>query len=385
MSDYKKTHFGCGFCRSAKDPDYKTCFIRDKDGKTVCPTILGHMCTVCLENGHFEDYCPTNPNSKANLKPKVNVKVTTSKIYYDKKDYNDDPCKICIKNSYHPAVCNSHTTNVCPILLGTECTHCKKKGEHFSKNCTEIKEKMFCPVCHSKGESREVFTSHNDDKCVHVLNAVCGNCGRNHFTNHCPEPKQQYMECTHCKKSGEPKEVYTSHFTKEAPGSNVITCPKLRKQKGLDALAPIPIPDVVFANEPDETIGGKNNKIKPKRKSRKAKMLTDEEFDKLPTVEQKQPVIKPTVTKVVIEEVSDDSDNESEEEEEAYMPVSTGYLDAFRKTEVDEKSFCNKVSPKLSTTAEAEAALEPERLNVDVHSLSKIERDVLEAIYGNLN
>ena len=52
------------FCKVCKDAgktetEYTSHFVKDKTGKTTCPTLLNQACKYCRQTGHTVKFCPT--------------------------------------------------------------------------------------------------------------------------------------------------------------------------------------------------------------------------------------------------------------------------------------------------------------------------------------
>ena len=52
------------FCKVCKDAgksetEYTSHFVKDKKGKTICPTLLNQACKYCRHTGHTVKFCPT--------------------------------------------------------------------------------------------------------------------------------------------------------------------------------------------------------------------------------------------------------------------------------------------------------------------------------------
>lgn len=64
---------GCKVCKDAGKPEseYSNHFVKDREGKVVCPTLLSLQCRYCQKPGHTVSHCPTlQAKSKADEKAK---------------------------------------------------------------------------------------------------------------------------------------------------------------------------------------------------------------------------------------------------------------------------------------------------------------------------
>lgn len=64
---------GCKVCKDAGKPEseYSNHFVKDREGKVVCPTLLALQCRYCQKPGHTVSHCPTlQAKSKADEKAK---------------------------------------------------------------------------------------------------------------------------------------------------------------------------------------------------------------------------------------------------------------------------------------------------------------------------
>jgi hypothetical protein len=54
-------------------------WVKNREGKVICPTLLSQKCRYCFENGHTVNYCPKNKKCKAYRppSPKKTVKTQT--------------------------------------------------------------------------------------------------------------------------------------------------------------------------------------------------------------------------------------------------------------------------------------------------------------------
>lgn len=65
MSSIKQSNFrvvvGCKVCKDAGKPEseYSNHFVKDREGKVVCPTLLALQCRYCQKPGHTVSHCPT--------------------------------------------------------------------------------------------------------------------------------------------------------------------------------------------------------------------------------------------------------------------------------------------------------------------------------------
>lgn len=65
MKQSNQTNFrvviGCKVCKDAGKPEseYSTHFPKDREGKVICPTLLGLQCRFCHTPGHTISHCPT--------------------------------------------------------------------------------------------------------------------------------------------------------------------------------------------------------------------------------------------------------------------------------------------------------------------------------------
>ena len=70
------------FCKVCKDAgktetEYTSHYVKDKSGKTTCPTLLNQACKYCKQTGHTVKFCKTL---------KLNEKNKTRDEYYAKKN-----------------------------------------------------------------------------------------------------------------------------------------------------------------------------------------------------------------------------------------------------------------------------------------------------------
>jgi hypothetical protein len=52
-------------------------WVKNREGKVICPTLLSQKCRYCFENGHTVNYCPKNKKSKAYRPPSPKKLVKT--------------------------------------------------------------------------------------------------------------------------------------------------------------------------------------------------------------------------------------------------------------------------------------------------------------------
>jgi hypothetical protein len=76
-ANVKSTNFrvvvGCKVCKDAGKPEseYSSHFVKDREGKVVCPTLLSLQCRYCFKPGHTVSHCPTlQAKNKAEEKAK---------------------------------------------------------------------------------------------------------------------------------------------------------------------------------------------------------------------------------------------------------------------------------------------------------------------------
>ncbi len=72
---------GCKVCKDAgkSESEYSTHFVKDREGKVVCPTLLSLQCRYCQKPGHTVSHCPTlQAKSKADEKAKRTYQFKTS-------------------------------------------------------------------------------------------------------------------------------------------------------------------------------------------------------------------------------------------------------------------------------------------------------------------
>lgn len=52
---------GCKVCKDAgkSESEYSNHFVKDREGKVVCPTLLSLQCRYCQKPGHTVSHCPT--------------------------------------------------------------------------------------------------------------------------------------------------------------------------------------------------------------------------------------------------------------------------------------------------------------------------------------
>lgn len=86
----------CKVCESAKKSPSVVAshFPKNRDGKTVCPTLLAQHCRGCGVKGHTISYCPANVEVKLVLKkeykPTPIAKSKETKTAYDSLYVSDD-------------------------------------------------------------------------------------------------------------------------------------------------------------------------------------------------------------------------------------------------------------------------------------------------------
>jgi hypothetical protein len=61
------------FCKVCKDAgktesEYTSHFVKDKSGKTICPTLLNQACKYCRQTGHTVKFCKTLKLNEKNKK-----------------------------------------------------------------------------------------------------------------------------------------------------------------------------------------------------------------------------------------------------------------------------------------------------------------------------
>jgi hypothetical protein len=64
---------GCKVCKDAgkSESEYSNHFVKDREGKVVCPTLLSLQCRYCQKPGHTVSHCPTlQAKNKAEEKAK---------------------------------------------------------------------------------------------------------------------------------------------------------------------------------------------------------------------------------------------------------------------------------------------------------------------------
>ena len=73
----------CKVCKDAGKPEseYTTHFVKDREGKVVCPTLLNLKCRYCQKPGHTITHCPT-----LQTKNKVNEMAKRKSDFNAKKD-----------------------------------------------------------------------------------------------------------------------------------------------------------------------------------------------------------------------------------------------------------------------------------------------------------
>ncbi len=85
----------CKVCESAKKSPsiIASHFPKNRDGKTVCPTLLAQQCRGCGMKGHTISYCTNNvprPVPKKEYKPTPITKSKETKTAYDSLYVSDD-------------------------------------------------------------------------------------------------------------------------------------------------------------------------------------------------------------------------------------------------------------------------------------------------------
>jgi Nanos RNA binding domain len=64
-------------------------WVKNREGKVICPTLLSQKCRYCFENGHTVNYCPKNkkckayrppPSPKKTVKPQTQVKASKETV-----------------------------------------------------------------------------------------------------------------------------------------------------------------------------------------------------------------------------------------------------------------------------------------------------------------
>lgn len=58
----------CSVCFAANKENYNTHWVRDKNGKVTCPTLLSQQCNHCKKLGHTPKYCPDLKRAEKNRK-----------------------------------------------------------------------------------------------------------------------------------------------------------------------------------------------------------------------------------------------------------------------------------------------------------------------------
>lgn len=82
---------GCKVCKDAGKPEseYSTHFVKDREGKVVCPTLLSQQCRYCQKPGHTVSHCPTlEAKTKAEEKAKrtYQFKASDNKVFNSKSE-----------------------------------------------------------------------------------------------------------------------------------------------------------------------------------------------------------------------------------------------------------------------------------------------------------
>jgi hypothetical protein len=84
----------CKVCESAKKSPATIAshFPKNRDGKTVCPTLLAQQCKKCGVKGHTVSYCTTiiEPKKKEYIPPVPIAKSKETKTAYDSLYISDD-------------------------------------------------------------------------------------------------------------------------------------------------------------------------------------------------------------------------------------------------------------------------------------------------------
>lgn len=83
---------GCKVCKDAGKPEseYSNHFVKDREGKVVCPTLLSLQCRYCQKSGHTVSHCPTlqaksKADEKAKRRQEFAMKSETQKTKVSKK------------------------------------------------------------------------------------------------------------------------------------------------------------------------------------------------------------------------------------------------------------------------------------------------------------
>ena len=87
------------FCKVCKDAgktetEYTSHYVKDKTGKTTCPTLLNQECKYCRQTGHTVKFCPTL---------KLNEKNKRRDEYYAKKNSECQPTTKKLGSSFAAA------------------------------------------------------------------------------------------------------------------------------------------------------------------------------------------------------------------------------------------------------------------------------------------
>lgn len=101
----------CKVCKDAgkKVEEYESHNIRDKFGKTVCPTLLSQKCNYCKEPGHTVKYC-----QKVKLKNKIKRREDYFKKEKEDIKENENKTSGCFKKStFAEAFSSSDSENEC--------------------------------------------------------------------------------------------------------------------------------------------------------------------------------------------------------------------------------------------------------------------------------
>lgn len=77
---------GCKVCKDAGKPEseYSTHFVKDREGKVICPTLLSLNCKYCQKPGHTISHCQIlQSKNKANEKAKRREEFAAKKVSHN--------------------------------------------------------------------------------------------------------------------------------------------------------------------------------------------------------------------------------------------------------------------------------------------------------------
>lgn len=151
---------GCKVCKDAGKPEseYSTHFVKDHEGKVVCPTLLSLQCRYCQKPGHTVSHCPTlAAKNKTEEKAKraaefANKKqMSTAKIAKKPKtkfgfdmldDENEEPEEISVEvkvSEEFPALSCASQRQACEMATCSYASMAAKTVEEFENEQFEKK------------------------------------------------------------------------------------------------------------------------------------------------------------------------------------------------------------------------------------------------------